>query len=178
MQLGHLKEIIVTCSQTTENVKVFLSRLISVKIIQLHSLYIHTYIHTCYMRRSPLSRWSGLHHTHLFYGVACSSAKSLTASLLQLMLSTPVKSATSSSTQAIQPLWARPLSLFSWFGFQSNKQLGNRVCGILTTCPYHLTLAELMKVSIDLIPACLRTFSLETWKNYLIFKILLREVRW
>ena len=30
---------------------------------------IHTYIHTCYMVRSPPSRWSGLHHTHRVGGV-------------------------------------------------------------------------------------------------------------
>ena len=34
----------------------------------------------------------------------------------------------------------------------------------------------IMKVSIDLMPARLRTSSLETWKNRLIFRILLREV--
>ena len=28
-----------------------------------------TYIHTCYMVRSPASRWSGLHHTHRVGGV-------------------------------------------------------------------------------------------------------------
>ena len=30
----------------------------------------HVILHTCYMRRSPPSHWSGLYHTHLFHGVS------------------------------------------------------------------------------------------------------------
>ena len=51
-------------------------------------------------------------------------------------------------------------------------------CSILVSWPYQRSLAVLMKVSIGLMPACLRT-SLETAReNHLIFRILVREVRW
>ena len=44
-----------------------------IDVVPIFSLIQILHIHTCYMKRSPPNRWSGLHHTHLFYGVAYSS---------------------------------------------------------------------------------------------------------
>ena len=94
------------------------------------------------------------------------------------ILTTPVNLAASSRTQAIQFFRGLPLDLFPWFGFQCKRNLGIRSSGILTTCPYQRSLAALINVSTDLIPARLRTSSLVTWKNHFILRILLREVWW
>ena len=49
----------------------------------VHISYIHTYIN---MKRSPPSRWSGLHHTNLFYGVTYSSIPLVLAATVNVNL--------------------------------------------------------------------------------------------
>ena len=126
-------------------------------------------LHPCYMKRSPPSHWSGLHHTHLVGVATCVSiVLCLQRELVQYpsrydvvttLLLTLVEFAASSRTQDLQFL----ASLSS---------------GILATWPYQRGLAALMKVSIGMILARLRTSSLDTWKNHLIFRILRREIWW
>ena len=79
------------------------------------------------MKRSPPSRWSGLHHTHLVWRcnmcLHCTLSAASACTVPTSMLLTPVKLAASYSTQDLQSFLGPPSRPLSIVGFPVQKKL-------------------------------------------------------